>query len=69
MKKKNIYWGLLTFSVLNLIYNIYYWGMRYSGGCLRNIDKIICIVGTTISLIIALISVIKLIKKDNANKK
>lgn len=40
MKKNGISYGLLTFAVLSLMYDFYYWTMRSSVGVLRSIDKL-----------------------------
>lgn len=62
MKKNSLIYGFLSFAILGLIYDVYYWSMRNSIGVLRNIDKVICLTSGFLCIIIILLSIIKLIK-------
>ena len=66
--KKGVPYGLLTFAILWLMYDVYYWSMRSSAGVLRNTDIIVCIASGLISIALIIFVVIKQIKR-NINKK
>lgn len=40
---KKAYYGLLTFAIMSLSYDLYYWNMRSAVGVLRAEDKVLCL--------------------------
>lgn len=40
---KKAYYGLLTFAIMSLSYDLYYWKMRSAVDVLRGEDKFLCL--------------------------
>lgn len=59
---KKAYYGLLTFSIMSLSYDLYYWKMRSAVGALRTVDKVLCLSSGSICVLIIMYIVIKSIK-------
>lgn len=59
---KKTYYGLLTFAIMSLSYDLYYWAMRNAVGGLRTIDKILCLSSGSICAVIILVVVFKIIR-------
>ena len=56
---KKAYYGLLTFSIMSLSYDLYYWKMRSAVGALRTVDKVLCLSSGGICILIIMYIVIK----------
>ena len=59
---KKAYYGLLTFAIMSLSYDLYYWKMRSVVGVLRGEDKFLCLSSGNICVLIIVFVVIKNIK-------
>lgn len=59
---KKAYYGLLTFAIMSLSYDLYYWKMRSAVGVLREEDKFLCLSSGSICVLIIVFVVIKNIK-------
>lgn len=68
MKKRGIPYGILTFAILWLIYDVYYWNMRNTAGVLRNIDIIICMASGLICIVVIVLIIIYIIQKRHEHK-
>ncbi|OLS02925.1 hypothetical protein [Tissierella creatinophila] len=53
---------LLNFSILGLMYTLYYFAMRNTAGVLNTFDKLICLLIGTIFIIIIIYNIIIFIK-------
>lgn len=62
MNNKKRGYSLVSFAVLGLMYNIYYFAMRNTAGVLNNLDKIVCLFTSTIFIIIIIYNIIKRVK-------
>ena len=49
---KKAYYGLLTFAIMSLSYDLYYWKMRSAVGVLRGEDKFLCLSSGSICVLI-----------------
>lgn len=56
---KKAYYGLLTFAIMSLSYDLYYWKMRSAVGVLRGEDKFLCLSSGSICVLIIVFVVIK----------
>ena len=59
---KKAYYGLLTFAIMSISYDLYYWKMRSAVGVLRGEDKFLCLSSGSICVLIIVFVVIKNIK-------
>lgn len=55
---KKAYYGLLTFAIMSLSYDLYYWKMRSAVGVLRGEDKFLCLSSGSICVLIIVFVVI-----------
>ena len=60
--EESILYGLLTFAIMSLSYDLYYWKMRSAVGVLRGEDKFLCLSSGSICVLIIVFVVIKNIK-------
>lgn len=60
---KKAYYGLLTFAIMSLSYDLYYWKMRSAVGVLRGEDKFLCLSSGSICVLIIVFVVIKNVRK------
>lgn len=60
--EESILYGLLTFAIMSLSYDLYYWKMRSAVGVLRGEDKFLCLSSGSICILIIVFVVIKNIK-------
>ena len=60
--EESILYGLLTFAIMSLSYDLYYWKMRSAVGVLRGEDKFLCLSSESICVLIIVFVVIKNIK-------
>ena len=59
---KKAYYGLLTFSIMSLSYDLYYWNMRSAVGVLRAEDKALCLSSGIVCVLMIAFVIIKSIK-------
>ena len=59
---KKAYYGLLTFAIMSLSYDLYYWNMSSAVGVLRAEDQVLCLSSVGICVLIIVFVVIKSIK-------
>lgn len=59
MKNKKIENSFLSFAVLGLMYDIYYFAMRNTAGVLNTLDKIVCGFTAIIFVLIIIFNIIK----------
>ncbi len=58
---KKAYYGLLTFAIMSLSYDLYYWNMRSAVGVLRAEDKVLCLSSGGICVLIIVFVITKLV--------
>ena len=59
---KKAYYGLLTFAIMSLSYDLYYWNMRSAVGVLRAEDKALCLSSGIVCVLMIAFVIIKSIK-------
>lgn len=59
---KKAYDGLLTFAIMSLSYDLYYWNMRSAVGVLRAEDKALCLSSGIVCVLMIAFVIIKSIK-------
>ena len=59
---KKAYYGLLTFAIMSLFYDLYYWNMRSAVGVLRAEDKALCLSSGIVCVLMIAFVIIKSIK-------
>ena len=62
MKKDKFSIWIFNFSILGLIYNLYYFAMKHAVGGLMTSDKLICLFSSTAFILIILYNIITFIK-------
>lgn len=56
---KKAYYGLLTFAIMCLSYDLYYWNMRSAVGVLRAEDKALCLSSGIVCVLMIAFVIIK----------
>ena len=59
---KKAYYGLLTFAIMSLSYDLYYWNTRSAVGVLRAEDKALCLSSGIVCVLMIAFVIIKSIK-------